>query len=86
MTDSEELDGEWVLRVNEVADNIFLVVDGLANVFIFNSEGILLERSKLRISDPGSIRFSKSKKLLGIGSKIDRNIVVLDIGLCFMDS
>ena len=70
MEEENNGDGEcsWVMRINEVADNIFVIVDVQANIYVFTSELMLLGRSNVRISDPSIIRWSKSKKLLGIGS------------------
>lgn len=71
-----------MVQINEVADNIFVLVDQQANIFIFTSDLNLLARSQLRISDPSIVRFSKTKNLLGIASETDRNIIVFDIRLC----
>ena len=84
--DGEDYDGSWIVKINEITDNIFVIIDTEANVFIFNNEPSLLSRSRLRISDPSIIRFSPSRKLIGIASEIDRNIVVFDIGLSFIES
>ena len=73
------------MKINEVADNIFVIVDTQANIYVFTNELGLLGRSKLRISDASIIRFSKSRRLLGVASEIDRNIVIFDISLCFVE-
>lgn len=60
---------------------MFIVINDQGNVYAFNSEIQLIGQSSLKISDASIIKLSHSKKLLGIGSEIDRNITVFDIGL-----
>jgi WD40 repeat protein len=64
-----------------VIDNVFVVVNDQGNVYAFNNEIQLIGQSTLKISDVSIVKFSESKKLMGIGSQVDRNVAIFDIGL-----
>jgi hypothetical protein len=64
-----------------VIDNIFIVVNDQGNIYAFNNQVELIGQSSLKISDASIIKISYSKKLLGIGSRVDRNVAIFDIGL-----
>jgi hypothetical protein len=51
-----------------VADNVFIVINEQGNIYAFNSDIQLIGQSFLKISNASIIKFSHSKKLLGIGS------------------
>lgn len=54
------------MRVSEIADQVFILVDNQSNVYAFNGQIELIGQSRLKISETSLIRFSCSRKLLGI--------------------
>lgn len=75
------MDNLAIIRITELVDNVFILVDCQGNVYAFNTDIQLIGHSMLKISEASIIKFSHSKRLLGIGSKFDRNVVIFDISL-----
>lgn len=69
--------------IMNITDKIFLVIDEHSNVAVFNINGEILAESVITMTNPSTIRLSQNKKLLGIISSFDRNIVIFDLSLCF---
>lgn len=60
---------------------MFILVDENGNIYACTNESRLINNTKIKMSDASIIKFSNSKRLMGIGSHVDKNILIFDLSL-----